>query len=103
MENVEMLALVTESPDEAYDALSELKRLEQAGWIDLNLKQLAIPHNVNFEIEDLITGVHYTWHDRSNYVSLKPDVMPAHIFRLVRPSNGDITLNPAATAPDTNR
>jgi uncharacterized membrane protein len=35
MENVEMLALVTESPDEAYDALSELKRLEQAGWIDL--------------------------------------------------------------------
>ncbi len=76
---------------------------EQAGWIDLDLKQLAIPHNVNFEIEDLLTGVHYQWHDRSNYVSLKPDVMPAHIFRLVRPSNGDTTLNPAATAPDTNR
>jgi starch synthase (maltosyl-transferring) len=57
---------------------------EQAGWIDLNLKQLAIPHNVNFEIEDLLTGTHYQWHDRSNYVSLKPDIMPAHIFRVTR-------------------
>jgi starch synthase (maltosyl-transferring) len=72
---------------------------EQAGWIDLDLKQLAIPHNENFEIEDLLTGVRYTWHDRSNYVSLKPDLMPAHIFRLVRPSSGETTLNPAATEP----
>jgi starch synthase (maltosyl-transferring) len=68
---------------------------EQAGWIDLDLKQLAIPHNENFEIEDLLTGVHYQWHDRSNYVALSPNVMPAHIFRLVRPSNGETTLNAA--------
>jgi starch synthase (maltosyl-transferring) len=76
---------------------------EQAGWIDLNLKQLAIPHNQNFEIEDLLTGVHYTWHDRSNYVSLKPDVMPAHIFRLIRPSNGETTLNPPVAQPEGNK
>ena len=76
---------------------------EQAGWIDLDLKKLAIPHNQNFEIEDLLTGVHYTWHDRSNYVSLKPDVMPAHIFRLIPPSTAETTLNPAATAPETNK
>jgi len=56
---------------------------EQAGWIDLDLKQLAVPHNENFGIEDLLTGVRYEWHDRSNYVALRPDVMPAHIFRLV--------------------
>ncbi|MCU1250685.1 MAG: hypothetical protein JWQ49_3714 [Edaphobacter sp.] len=73
---------------------------EQAGWIDLDLKQLAIPHNENFEIEDLLTGAHYTWHDRSNYVSLKPDLMPAHIFRLVRPSTGETTLNAAVTEPE---
>jgi starch synthase (maltosyl-transferring) len=65
---------------------------EQAGWIDLDLKQLAIPHNENFEIEDLLTGIHYHWHDRSNFVSLNPAVMPAHIFRLIRPSNGESTL-----------
>jgi starch synthase (maltosyl-transferring) len=76
---------------------------EQAGWIDLDLKQLAIPHNENFEIEDMLTGTHYHWHDRSNYVALRPDVMPAHIFRLIRPSNGETTLDPKATgsAPQT--
>ena len=59
---------------------------EQAGWIDLDLKQLAIPHYENFEIEDLLTGIHYQWHDRSNFVSLNPAVMPAHIFRLIGPA-----------------
>jgi len=76
---------------------------EQAGWIDLDLKQLAIPHNQNFEIEDLLTGVHYTWHDRSNYVSLKPDVMPAHIFRLIRPSSAETTLNSTVTEPEASK
>jgi starch synthase (maltosyl-transferring) len=74
---------------------------EQAGWIDLDLKQLAIPHDETFEIEDLLTGVHYHWHDRSNYVSLNPAVMPAHVFRLIRPSNDEITLNPPATESET--
>jgi starch synthase (maltosyl-transferring) len=72
---------------------------EQAGWIDLDLKQLAIPHNETFEIEDLLTGTHYQWHDRSNYVALRPDVMPAHIFRLIRPSNGETTLDSDAPRP----
>ncbi|ADW69906.1 alpha-1,4-glucan--maltose-1-phosphate maltosyltransferase [Granulicella tundricola] len=57
---------------------------EQAGWIDLDLKRLNIPHNENFDIEDLLTGVHYQWHDRSNYVALRPEVQPAHIFRITR-------------------
>src|ERR1700678_3534749 len=76
---------------------------EQAGWIDLDLKQLAIPHNLTFEIEDLLTGARYQWHDRSNYVALNPDVMPAHLFRLIRPSNGETTLNPAVTEPETRK
>jgi starch synthase (maltosyl-transferring) len=74
---------------------------EQAGWIDLDLKQLAIPHDENFEIEDLLTGIHYHWHDRSNYVALNPDVMPAHIFRLIRPPNSEDKLNVAATTQAT--
>jgi starch synthase (maltosyl-transferring) len=55
---------------------------EQAGWIDLNLKSLGIAHDETFDVEDLLTGVHYKWHDRSNYVALRPDVMPAHVFRV---------------------
>src|ERR1700733_8655677 len=76
---------------------------EQAGWIDLDLKQLAVPHSENFEIEDLLTGVHYQWHDRSNYVALRPDVMPAHIFRLIRPSTGETTLDATRPATQTAR
>ena len=74
---------------------------EQAGWLDLDLKELAIPHDQNFEIEDLLTGTHYQWHDRSNYVALRPDVMPAHIFRIVTAeptAAGESTRNTAATA-----
>ncbi len=59
---------------------------EQAGWIDLDLKQLGIAHDESFDVEDLLTGVHYKWHDRSNYVALSPSTQPAHIFRLTRPS-----------------
>ena len=55
---------------------------EQAGWIDLDLKALGIAHDETFDVEDLLTGVHYKWHDRSNYVALRPDVQPAHIFRV---------------------
>ena len=57
---------------------------EQGGWIYLDLKQLGVPFNTDFFIEDLLTGNRYTWHDRSNYVALRPDVQPAHIFRISR-------------------
>jgi starch synthase (maltosyl-transferring) len=57
---------------------------EQAGWIDLDLKVLGIEHDASFDVEDLLTGAHYQWHDRSNYVALRPDVMPAHILRVTR-------------------
>jgi starch synthase (maltosyl-transferring) len=59
---------------------------EQAGWIDLNLRALSIPNNADFLVEDLLTGTTYRWHDRSNYVALRPDVQPAHIFRITRAS-----------------
>jgi starch synthase (maltosyl-transferring) len=55
---------------------------EQGGWLDLDLKQLGIGHNESFDVEDLLTGIHYQWRDRSNYVALRPNVMPAHIFRV---------------------
>ena len=60
-------------------------RNEQAGIIDLALDKLGLPWQGSFEVEDLLTGVSYTWHDQWNYVALKPSVMPAHVFRIVRP------------------
>jgi starch synthase (maltosyl-transferring) len=58
-------------------------RYEQSGWIDLDLKQLGIRHDETFDVEDLLTGIHYQWHDRSNFVALHP-AATAHIFRLIR-------------------
>jgi starch synthase (maltosyl-transferring) len=59
---------------------------EQAGWIDLDLKELGIGHDEYFDVEDLLTGAHYQWHDRSNYVALRPNVMPAHVLRVTHKS-----------------
>jgi hypothetical protein len=58
-------------------------RYEQSGWVDLDLKQLGIAHDETFDLEDLLTGIHYQWHDRSNFVVLSPSAT-AHIFRLTR-------------------
>lgn len=64
---------------------------EQAGWIDLDLKVLGMVHDETFDVEDLLTGTHYAWHDRSNYVALRPETMPAHIFRITRDANRQAT------------
>jgi starch synthase (maltosyl-transferring) len=57
---------------------------EQAGWIDLDLKRLGVPYDQSFDVEDLLTGIHYTWRGRSNYVALRPNVLPAHVLRVTR-------------------
>ena len=57
---------------------------EQAGWVDLDLKHLGIGHEETFTVEDLLAHTTYQWKDRSNYVALRPDVMPAHVFRVTR-------------------
>jgi starch synthase (maltosyl-transferring) len=68
---------------------------EQAGWIHLDLERLGLPENENFIVEDLLTGTDYTWHDSRNYVALKPDIQPAHIFRIL--------YEPQSTDPATEQ
>ncbi|HTW61749.1 MAG TPA: alpha-1,4-glucan--maltose-1-phosphate maltosyltransferase [Terracidiphilus sp.] len=57
---------------------------EQAGWTDLDLDELGVSPGESFNLEDLLTGAHYAWRDRRNYVALRPGAQPAHIFRLTR-------------------
>jgi len=57
---------------------------DQAGWVDLDLKELGIGHDETFDVEDLLTGARYQWRDRSNYVALHPNAIPAHILRVTR-------------------
>jgi starch synthase (maltosyl-transferring) len=59
-------------------------RNEQTQWIELALDKLSLPQDAIFEVEDLLTNVKYTWRGPRNYIILKPDVIPAHILRIVR-------------------
>jgi starch synthase (maltosyl-transferring) len=56
---------------------------EETGTLDLNMAALGLPWKGEFEVEDLLTGARFQWHDQWNYVALRPEV-PAHILRIVR-------------------
>jgi starch synthase (maltosyl-transferring) len=57
---------------------------QQSGWTDLDLGRLGLAPGYSFDVEDLLNGPSYTWHGRRNYVSLRPGVQAAHIFRVTR-------------------
>jgi starch synthase (maltosyl-transferring) len=59
-------------------------RNEQAGMVDLNMEKLGLPWEGPFEVEDLLSGAIYSWLGQRNYVALRPSVMPAHVFRIVK-------------------
>jgi len=45
---------------------------------------LGIGPDVDFDVEDLLTGVRYTWRGSRNYVRLDPTEQVAHVLRFVR-------------------
>lgn len=53
----------------------------QAGLLELPLTDWNISDSESFEMEDLLTGVVYTWQGWRNFVELRPQ-QPAHIFKL---------------------
>jgi starch synthase (maltosyl-transferring) len=54
-------------------------RLPQSGWIDF-----APGEGRAYEVEDLLGGGRYAWNGRRNFVSLNPQTLPAHVFRVIR-------------------
>ena len=54
-------------------------RLAQSGWVDF-----APGEGRAYEVEDLLGGGRYTWNGRRNFISLNPQTLPAHVFRVVR-------------------
>jgi starch synthase (maltosyl-transferring) len=55
----------------------------QAAWINLSLERLGVTDGVPFQVEDLLTGITYTWNGAWNYVAIAPGAT-AHVFRVVR-------------------
>jgi starch synthase (maltosyl-transferring) len=57
-------------------------RNTQWGWTSLDLAELGVVEGEPFEVHDLLADARYTWTGARNYVELRPDEMPAHVFRL---------------------
>jgi starch synthase (maltosyl-transferring) len=52
----------------------------QAGFVDLDLAELGLEPDEPFLVTDTLTGNSYTWQGPRNYVELRPDLIPAHVF-----------------------
>ncbi|HSN39336.1 MAG TPA: alpha-1,4-glucan--maltose-1-phosphate maltosyltransferase [Burkholderiales bacterium] len=56
----------------------------QAGWVELPIDTLGLESDRPYQVHDLLSGAHFLWHGRRNYVRLDPAAAPVHIFRLRR-------------------
>ena len=54
---------------------------KQSGFLELSMEELGIDTRRPYRFVDLLTGARYTWQGSRNYVELRPNEMPAHIFR----------------------
>ncbi|MGY6501874.1 MAG: alpha-1,4-glucan--maltose-1-phosphate maltosyltransferase [Acidimicrobiales bacterium] len=66
----------------------------QSGFVDLDLDSLDLPGDWRFEVHDLLGGGRYSWVGGRNYVELDPQVLPAHVFSIGRPSRSERDFEP---------
>jgi len=52
----------------------------QSGFVDLDLEALGLEVGAAFQVTDALTGNTYRWNGSRNYVELRPETIPAHIF-----------------------
>jgi len=60
-------------------------RYTQSGWVELPLETFGLNPSEPYQVHDLLSDARYAWQGRRNYVELNPQVVPAHIFRMLRP------------------
>ena len=65
------------------EAVSLDPRNVQSGWVDLSLGDIGV-EAPPFEVHDLLTGASYTWNGPRNYLELRPQEVPAHVFLVQR-------------------
>lgn len=56
----------------------------QAGFVTIPLADFGVPENEPYLLDDLLTGETFRWVGARNYIALRPEDRPAHIFRLRR-------------------
>jgi starch synthase (maltosyl-transferring) len=55
-----------------------------AGWVDLPLEELGLDPHQPYQVHDLLDDTRYLWHGVRNYVELRHQGVPAHIFAIRR-------------------
>jgi starch synthase (maltosyl-transferring) len=70
----------------------------QSGFVDLALAELGLEATQPFEVEDLLTKARYTWRTARNYVELRPQEIPAHVFRVSPRVRREVEPSAAARA-----
>lgn len=87
IDNPELICYSKSAP-EAGNTLLIIVNLDpvntQSGWTDLDLDLLGLTPGESFLVDDILSGAQYSWQDRRNYVALRPGLLPAHVFRIVR-------------------
>jgi starch synthase (maltosyl-transferring) len=56
----------------------------QSGWVELDLEPLELESAKPYQVHDLLSGAHYLWQGRRNFVQLDPKSSPVHVFRVRR-------------------
>lgn len=59
---------------------------KQDSYVDVPIDEFGEMEGDTYQVHDLLTDARYTWHGRRNYIELDPEIQPAHIFRLRRPT-----------------
>lgn len=76
----------SKTSDESTDTIVTIVNLDphytQSGWVQLPLREMGLPANQPYEVEDLLTDARYNWQGDRNYVALDPSRLPAHILKI---------------------
>jgi starch synthase (maltosyl-transferring) len=92
VDNPQLIAYAKRSADGA-DTVLTVVNLDphhvQAGFVDVNLDALGLKPDTDYTVHDLLSDQRYTWRNGRNFVSLDPQHVPAHVFRVFDHTRGE--------------
>lgn len=56
----------------------------QAGWVDIPLERFGLDSHRAYQVHDLLNDTRYLWNGPHNYIELRHEDIPAHIFCIRR-------------------
>ena len=76
---------------------TSIRSIASPACVELDLDALGIGASEAFDVHDLLTDARYAWRGPRNYVELRPQEMPAHVFRVTPRPPHDATVVAAST------